>query len=135
MPPALKYDPDIEPNAQSWLALDEQERITLAETFHRRAKIELPNTKGHAVFHAIVENQIALKMVSVVRAMPRLMKQGLSRHDAVHAVASVLAEHLHDQANATTEDSAAVSNARYEAEVERLNAKDWFAKYDASDDD
>ncbi len=125
------YDPEIQPNAEAWLELDEQERISLAERFHRRAKIDVPNVKAHAVFHAIVENQFALGVESVVRAIPRLMKQGLSRHDAVHAIASVLADQLYEQANAKTEDTAEVVQARYDSAVERLTAKEWHAKYGA----
>lgn len=125
------YDPDIQPNAESWLELDEQERISLAVNFHRRAGIDLPNVKAHATFHAIVENQIALGVECVVRAIPRLMNQGLSRHDAVHAVASVLADQLYEQANLSMEDTAEVVNARYQSAVERLTAKAWFAKYGA----
>ena len=123
MLPVPTYDPEIAPKPQSWLELDEQVRIAVAEAFHRREGIDLLSVNAHAVFHAIVENQIALGVAAVVRAVPRLMKQGLSRHDAIHAVASVLAEHLHEQANEEAEDAAAVSNARYEASVERLNAK------------
>ena len=126
--PLPSYDPEIAPNAKSWLALDEQERITLAEEFHLRAKAELPSVKAHTAFHATIENQIALGLAPVVRAIPRLMNQGLSRHDAIHAVASVLADHLYEQANAKKEDAAEVVQARYDAEVERLNAKDWWAK-------
>ena len=127
IPPA--YDPEIPPNAEAWLALDEQVRISLAERYHRRAKIKLPSVKAHAAFHAIVENQIAMGLGPVVRASTRLMKQGLSRHDAIHAVASVLADHLYEQANAKVEDSPEVVQSRYDAEVERLNAKEWLAKY------
>ena len=87
--------------------------------------------KAHAAFHAIVENQIALGLGSVVRAVPRLMKQGLSRHDAIHAVASVLTGQLYEQANAKSQDSAEVVQARYDAEVERLSAKEWRATYGA----
>ena len=125
------YDPDIQPNAKAWLELDEQERITLAERYHRRAKIELPNVKAHAAFHAIVENQLALGLESVARAVPRLLKQGLSRHDAIHAIASVLADHLYEQANSKTEDTTEVVQARYDSAVERLTAKEWHAKYGA----
>lgn len=125
------YDPDVQPNADAWLELDEQERISLAERFHLRAKVDLPNVKAHAVFHAIVENQLALGVEAVVRAFPRLLKQGLSRHDAVHAIASVLADHLYEQANAKAEDTAEVMNARYESAVERLTAKEWFTKHGA----
>ena len=125
------YDPDIQPNTEAWLELDEQERITLAERYHRRAKIELPNVKAHAAFHAIVENQLALGLESVARAVPRLLKQGLSRHDAIHAIASVLADHLYEQENSKTEDAAEVAQARYDSAVERLTAKEWHAKYGA----
>jgi hypothetical protein len=123
------YDPEIQPSAEAWLELDEQERIALAESYHRREKIELPNAKAHAVLHAIVENQVALGLECVVRAVPRLVKQGLSRHDAVHAIASVLADHLHEQANSKMEDPTEVVQARYNSAVERLTANEWLAKY------
>jgi uncharacterized protein YoaH (UPF0181 family) len=128
MLPATVYDPEVEPDAQLWLALDEQSRITLAETFHRRAKTKLPSVKAHAVMHAIVENQVAMKLEPIVRAVQRLLNQGLSRHDAIHAVGSVLAEHLHEQITTEDEDSAEISTSRYMARVERLDAKDWLAK-------
>ena len=133
MTTSTAYDPERPLSPEDWLELDEQERISLAKQFHVRARIELPSVDAHAVFHAIVENQIALGLGPVVRAMSRLMKQGLTRHDSIHAVASVLADHLYEQANMTSEDSADVLQARYDAAVERLNAKDWCAKYGASD--
>jgi hypothetical protein len=118
-----RYDPEHAPNPEQWLALDEQERFALVEAHHRRARIKLPNLKIHAVFHAIVENQIAEGMESVVRAMTRLRTQGLSRHDAVHAVASVVAAHMHDLVQ--NKGDAATSNSIYGAAVERLTAKSW----------
>ena len=81
-----KYNPESAPDAQSWLALGEHKRISLVEEHHRAARIKLPNLKVHAVFHEIVENQLASKLEPVVRAMERLTKDGLTRHDAVHAV-------------------------------------------------
>ncbi|OHC62066.1 MAG: hypothetical protein A2045_04140 [Rhodocyclales bacterium GWA2_65_20] len=118
-----RYDPDHAPNPKQWLALDEQVRIRLAEEHHRAARVKLPNLKAHAVFHAIVENQIAGNLESVVRAMARLTAEGLSRHEAIHAIASILAEHIHALFNATAdeEDSAAI----YDAAIERLTARSW----------
>jgi hypothetical protein len=55
-----RYDPIKAPTPEEWLALDEQERIILAEDYHRRARIRLPNATLHATMHAVVENQIAL---------------------------------------------------------------------------
>jgi hypothetical protein len=118
-----RYDPDKTPNAEEWLALAENARIRLAEEHHRAARTKLPNLKAHAVFHAIVENQIAENTEPVVRAMARLTKEGLPRHEALHAIASVLAEHIHDLFNAKADQSN--SAAIYNAAVERLTAKGW----------
>jgi Domain of unknown function (DUF1841) len=125
---ALKYyDPEIAPDPQEWLDLDEGERVRLAERHHVRARVELPSVQAHAAFHAIVENQVALNHEPVVRAMARLMKEGLSRHDAVHAVSGVLAEHLFEAAKES--DADATSQARYNAAIERLSASQWRKQY------
>jgi len=116
------YNPECMPEPASWLELDEQERIVLVETYHRVARIKLPNVTAHAALHAIVENQIALNLDPVVRAMHRLGKEGLTRHDAVHAIGSVVAEHLFDMLKTNQNDDAAALQARYYAAVERLSA-------------
>ena len=123
-----RYEPESTPDPELWLSLDEQERIGLVEKYHLAARIELPNVTAHAVFHAIVENQIAQGLEAVQRAMVRLAKQGLSRHDAVHAVAWVLSQHFYEIMNAKTQDPAAVTQARYDAAVERLDAAMWLAQ-------
>ena len=120
-----KYDPGCVPEPESWLELDEQERIALVETYHRVARIKLPNVTAHAALHAIVENQIALNLEPVVRAMDRLGEEGLTRHDAVHAIGSVVAEHLLDILKTDQNDDAATSQARYYAALERLTATSW----------
>jgi hypothetical protein len=118
-----QYDPERTPNPEEWLALDEQERIILVEDFHDAARIKLPNLTAHAAFHAVVENQIAEGLESVLRAMERLAKQGLTRHDSVHAIAYVLVAHINDLFN--SKDDAATSQARYNAAVERITANNW----------
>lgn len=118
-----RYDPDCAPNPEQWLALDEQERIRLAEEYHRAKRIKLPDAKAHAVFHAVVENQIAENLESVVRAMARLTAEGLSRHESIHAIASVLAEHINELFNAKADEKH--SPAIYSAAVERLTARGW----------
>ena len=119
-----RYDPEVAPNSEEWLELDEQERFSLIEQYHQRALIKLPNLTAHAIFHAIIENQIAEKLEPVVRAMARLSSDNLSRHDAVHAIANVAAEHIHDLFN--NNDNAQNSLARYNAAVEKLTAKNWL---------
>lgn len=119
-----RYNPEQTPNATQWLALDEQERITLAEAYHRQARTKLPDIKIHAIVHAVIENQIAQGHEPVIRAMSRLTSAGLSRHDALHAVGSVLAEHLFDLlgASSTTADPM----ASYDAAIERLTVESWY---------
>ena len=125
-----RYDPEIEPVGAVWLEIDEGERLLLVEEYHRDARIALPkrSRRLHASMHVIVENQLALNDEPVVRALARLMKEGLSRHDAVHAIGSVVAENIHDLLK--QEDSPDIVRVRYYAAVERLTAATWRASGD-----
>ncbi len=49
-----KYNPVSQPNAEEWLAMDEQSRIDIVAKYHRRAKQELPNV-GHQYFDDLNE--------------------------------------------------------------------------------
>jgi hypothetical protein len=120
----LRYDPLEAPDPEEWLELDEQERIDLVREYHRRAGIDLPNEKLHATLHAIVEAQIALKEETPVgRIAQRLIGEGLDRHNAIHAIGMVLAEHIYDVLKTTKSDKD--PNAPYFAALERLTAEDW----------
>ena len=121
-----RYDPDQPPNSEEWLALDEQLRIGLVEKYHRQERVQLPNVTVHAALHAIVENQLAENLEPAARAMARLTTEGLDRHEAVHAIASVVAEHIHDLLNAKADANS--SKAVSAAAVERLNAATWRAR-------
>lgn len=123
-----RYDPDAAPVPALWMSLDERARIRLAEEFHQGAGIIVRNIKLHAAFHAVVENQIAEGMTSIVRAMARLQTQGLSRHDCVHAIGWVLSQHFHDLLDAKESDSPSVVQSRYNDAVERLDAVTWRAQ-------
>lgn len=118
------YDPQHAPDPDWWLALDEQERIDLARDHHRRARVRLPNAKMHAVFHAVVETQIAMgDELLVARTLDRLRAEGLDRHDALHAIGSVLARQLHA---AMTEGETGVDrNAAYRRDLDALSAEGW----------
>ncbi|MPW10873.1 hypothetical protein GCT19_35700 [Paraburkholderia sp. CNPSo 3155] len=119
------YNPQNAPEPDSWLELDEQERIALAEAWHRAAHVKLSNVTAHAVLHTVVENQIAMGLDPVVLAMHRLISEGLTRHDAIHAIGSVVAGHLYDVLSAGQKGNVDDSEARYLAAVERLTAKGW----------
>lgn len=90
------YDPDVSPASAEWLQLDEAERLELVSRYHQRKQIRLPNAALHAVIHMVVENQLALGDHVVTQTLSRLEDEGLGRHDAIHAIGSVLAEHLYD---------------------------------------
>ena len=88
------YDPETAPDTAEWLELEEDERISRISAYHRHAKIKLPNLNIHAALHAVVENQIAEELQTVRETVARLKEAGLSRHDAIHAVGSVLVGRL-----------------------------------------
>jgi hypothetical protein len=118
-----RYDAEVQPVPAEWLAVDEQRRISLVEKYHRESRVKLPSLKAHAVFHVIIENQLAEGLEPVVRAMARLKSEGLSRHESLHAVGSVLAEHVHGLMNGKVNEHEA--QAIYNAAVERLSGKEW----------
>ena len=118
-----QYDPDRDLAADEWLDLDEQERMMLVEDYHRRRRIRMRNVEAHAVVHAIVENQLAIEEPVVVAAFARLHREGLKRHDTVHAIGSVLAGQLHSLlANPQNQDQ---PNERYHEELGKLSASEW----------
>jgi hypothetical protein len=119
-----RYDPLEAPDAEEWLALDEQERIDLVLNYHRKARIRLPNAKVHAIVHAMVETQIALEDETPARrTAQRLMDEGLDRHEAIHAIGWVLIEFMSDLMDEP--ESRAEPNTPYFAALERLTVEDW----------
>src|SRR5438874_9888188 len=117
-----RYDPHHAPDPEAWLALDEGERTALVLQYHRRARARLPNARLHATIHVIVENQLGDE-IPVRRTLERLRAEGLDRHDAVHAVGSVLAKRIYEllKEGPPTGDP----NAPYWAELESLTAEGW----------
>jgi hypothetical protein len=120
---AMRYDPTRPVDTQEWSQLDEGEQIELVEEHHRRAGIRLPNLRLHAGLHVTVENQVLLgEETPIAAALQRLMGEGLDRHDAIHAIASVLSGVMYD---AVTRKEARDLKAVYYGEVSRLTAESW----------
>ena len=120
------YDPDTPVRGSDWLAIDEGERIEMVSSYHRRKKIRLPNAPLHSVIHVVVENQLALGEEAVVRTLARLQAEGLGRHDALHAIGSVLAADLYELMHESSVSSGA-TYVRYLERLEELTAKHWRA--------
>ncbi len=118
-----RYDPEQAPDPEVWLELDEQERIILIEDHHRRARVDLPEPTLHALMHEIVENQIATGIEPIARTLERLIDEGLTRHDGVHAIGAIIAQEM----LALMEPGAAgnTAQARIEALVMELSAEKW----------
>ncbi len=123
---AAGYDPDWAPDPAYWLALDDDERVRLVLDYHRQAGDVAPNENAHALLHVAIESEIAVGGASPVRrTVERLIGGGLERHDAIHAVASVLAEHLRCIARGEREMTGS-DDAYYDA-VEKLTIESWRA--------
>jgi hypothetical protein len=120
-----RYDPDKNISPEEWMALDEGERRILVEQYHRKKRIKLPNPQLHTVFHVVVENQIALgDEIPARKTLVRLLREGLTRHDAVHAIASVVSSHMFSllKHGPTGKDP----NADYYRQLEELTAQSWL---------
>jgi hypothetical protein len=120
-----RYDPEKSVDPEEWMALDEDEREYLVEQYHHKKRIKVPNLRMHAMFHVVVENQIALgDDIPAQRTLTRLRREGLSRHDAVHAIASVAASHMFNliKHGPTSKDS----NTDYYRQLEELTAAAWL---------
>ncbi len=129
------YDPDRSVDPKEWMDLDEDRRIHLIRQYHRRRRLKLPNANLHAVIHCIVESQVALgEELPAQKTLARLLEEGLNRHDAIHAMGSVLADHLFNLMK--TKSRGPDVQAEYNRKLEELTAEQWldyFSK-EAEDD-
>jgi hypothetical protein len=89
------YDPETSPDPALWLATDELELEDVIMQYCMANEADLPDVYMHAHFHMTVENQVAMgDEIPVAGEFRRLMADGLSRHEAVHAVGWVLSKHM-----------------------------------------
>lgn len=125
----MQYEANDQLHSATWLELDENERVAAVMEYHRRAKVKLENLKLHAMTHAVVENQVALGEATPVPAtLNRLMQEGLDRHEAIHAIGSILMSIVFDvfQEPAVGDDI----NARYSRELATLTAAGWRSQFE-----
>lgn len=126
-----KYDPDRAPDPQRWRAQNEMDLMDIVQRYHRRAGIRLPDERIHAALHVMVENQVALgAQTPVGEAVDRLMGEGMSRHDAIHAVGAVLDKHVF-QAHST---GIPVSREAYYADIRAVTKEAWLAEFGPAPD-
>jgi hypothetical protein len=113
----------LDRDPEQWGALDEDQRIELVVEYHREARIVLPDEHIHALMHVIIENQIALgDKTPVAGTIRRLLNEGLDRHDAIHAIASVLVNFMFERTHGADDGR---GNDVYYAELKQLTADKW----------
>jgi hypothetical protein len=120
-----KYNPDEAPDPTDWLGHSEDERIEAVRAYHRGARVHLPSERLHATIHAVVENQLATGEALVVETHGRLQREGLNRHEAIHAVGKVLAEHIYDLLHDAAPGAGEDVNAVYFQALKQLTAAKW----------
>jgi len=118
-----KYHASQTPGSDEWLELDESTRIDLVQHHHKTAGIDFQ--KGaeelHAMIHVVVENQIAMGIDAVSAAISKLLRQGLSRHEAIHAIGAIISEDIFEIVNSKQE----FNKSRYRRRLDKLTAKRW----------
>jgi preprotein translocase subunit SecA len=102
----------------------EKELITINHVEAREPHVG--SRSEHARFHVIVEDQIAMGEETPASAtLDRLMVEGLSRHESIHAIASIIMEEvlasMNEGIKRTEED--------YFESLGNLTAARWFADY------
>ena len=122
-----QYNPGKNPKPREWLALSEITRLDLISQFHEDHGEFGESMEAHAGIHAVVETQLAMNVPNARSALGRLRKSGLTRHDAIHAIGTVLAEHMHELT--TNQDvSPDEANSRYYERLRTFTREDWFSE-------
>ena len=123
----MDYDPDVGPDPARWLALEEGERLRQAKDYHERYDALLAEAEVHAAIHVMIENEIATNDETPAReALERLRAEGLSRHEAIHALGSVLIETIVATGNGDDrEEAERLQTDAYNNAVARITAEDW----------
>ncbi len=117
------YDPSIAPVPEEWLAWPEDERVELVRSFRETAEempLEEAQMEVHAGIHVVVENQIAMGVEPVPATIAKLMRQGLSRHEAIHAVGAVLSGEVW---KSQQQEKSKWESGVYRRKLEKLTAK------------
>jgi hypothetical protein len=124
----MRYEANEQPDSETWLEIDESERIDLVIGYHRRTRVKLETPELHAMTHVVVENQVALGEATLVPAtLDRLVGEGLDRHEALHAIGSILMSIVFDAVH--KDDNGDDINASYSRELAKLTAVEWRSHF------
>jgi hypothetical protein len=128
-----KYRADRSPEPEFWERLSEDEQIDAIVSHHRIRSIKLPDQILHATAHLMVEQQLASgEAPHVVATCERLIREGLTRHDAIHAIAWVLTILINEAAAGEIKENL---KPVFEARLEQLTEESWYAAFEDDEDD
>ena len=110
-----------------WRSARAKQRIVGRTGIESERHADLRTGRGtvRATIHVVVENQIALGEAVVMDALSRLRAEGLTRHDAVHAVGMVLAENIYEILKSPPGQTSD-PNPPYFDRLRRLSAAEWL---------
>lgn len=120
-----KYDPANSIDSQQWLALGEAEQIELVREFHAELEQDMPveALTVHSSIHVIVENQLAMGVDLIPETIAKLTRQGLDRHEAIHAIGAIISEDIFDLLKGNIKE---FSSTKYRRKLEKITAKRWL---------
>ncbi len=123
----MPYDPTKKLDHEAWLGLGLRQRQEQVEVYHVAPGAWHPpivNPPRHAMVHVVVESQIARGSGSPAYAkLQQLSREGLHRHEAIHALGSVYIHHADavDQGRVEMDDV----DRSVLAKLAGLNATSW----------
>jgi len=121
-----QYNPLAEPNSEEWLESSEEDCIDSVRHFHEHSNdddfADDQALSIHCAVHVIVENQLALNVEYLPETLSKLMRQGLDRHEAIHAIGAILSEEIFKMFRGET---SAFSTKLYRRQLEKITAKRW----------
>ena len=119
-----KYNPLIEPNKEEWLESSEYDRIDMVREFHENNEDDLEDEalSIHTSIHVIVENQLAMGVELIPETIAKLTRQGLGRHEAIHAIGAIISEDIFDIMRG---EKSEFSPKQYRKKLEKITAKRW----------
>lgn len=123
----MRYDAAVAPEPSQWAELDEAERIAIVRRYHELARMPVGGSPElHAGIHVAVESQLVEGHPAARAAYERLSREGLERHDVIHAIASVLAGELHRM----LKSKRAYDAEEYASRLAALTAEGWRRSFD-----
>lgn len=118
------YDPLLDQNKEEWLGVSEFERIDAVREFHEKIDEDFEDDalSIHCSVHVIVENQLAEGVELIPETVAKLVRQGLNRHEAIHAIGAIISKDLY---NIIRGEDVEFSPKKYRQKLEKITAKRW----------